>query len=366
MYIKNLSIKDFRNYDEAKVEFSPRVNMIIGKNAQGKTNLIEALSLSSIGRSFRTSKENELIMFGKERAFVSVSAEKEYTGTKVDITIGRNQKKIIKKDGKNIRKTSELIRNIIIVTFSPEDLRLVKGEPSQRRRFLDKEAAQIRPVYYENLSGYRRALMQRNICLRDGINDYDVLDIWDQTMINYGAELMMQRRRFISKLGEIFSEIYSNITGGKEKAEIKYMPNIRFSDENNYNIEKLIESTLYDSRENDMRRMITTRGPHKDDMIFLIDGTDVRNYGSQGQQRTCALSLKLAELELIKEETGENGILLLDDVMSELDEDRRNYLIGSLSGSQVFVTGTEADDNIINDFPDTRIFKVSSGDVLRV
>ncbi len=360
MYIKSLEIKNFRNYKDFSIEFNKNLNIIIGKNAQGKTNLIEAIFLSSIGKSFRTSKDSDLIKFGEENATIKVSAEKKIIDTKVEIFIRKNFKKAIRKDGNPVRKTSELIDNIVIVIFSPEDLKIVKDEPEKRRKFIDRELAQIKPSYYNCLSGYKKALMQRNAYLKEDFADDDVLLVWDRQLMDYGCDLMKMRKEFIDKINIFSKEIHSNITSGKENLRIEYDSNIKFiADEKEQ--KKIFKDTLESSFLTDKRMRTTTCGPHKDDMLFFVNSVNVRSFGSQGQQRTCALSLKLAELDFIKEETDEKGILLLDDVMSELDEDRRNYLIGSLKENQIFVTATDLDKNLISNYPSAKVVKISNG-----
>lgn len=362
MFVKNIELKNFRNYKKLELDFNKNLNIIIGRNAQGKTNLIEAVFLSSLGRSFRTSHDAEMISFGAENLFVSVNAEKELTETKVEINIGQNKKKFIKKDGNIVRKTSELMSNIIIVIFSPEDLKIVKEEPEKRRKFIDRELSQIKPAYYSALSNYKRALLQRNNYLKQEKIDINLLKLWDEQLIENGSKVIFMRKDFIDLINIYSGKIHHNITNGLENLNIKYDPNIRYAD-NIEELKKLYRDKFDDSRNNDLRLRTTTIGPHKDDIKFFVNGIDARSYGSQGQQRTCALSLKLAELDFIKNETGETGILLLDDVMSELDEIRRNYLVSSLHENQLFITTTEVDNKILNFHPDAKVFEIDNGTV---
>lgn len=362
MYIKNIELKNFRNYKELKLKFNKNLNIIFGKNAQGKTNLIEAIFLSSIGRSFRTFHESEMIGFDGNNLYVKVNAEKEFTNTNIEINIIGNRKKIIKKDGKLVRKTSELMRNIIIVIFSPEDLKIVKEDPEKRRKFIDRELTQIKPAYYNCLSNYKRTLFQRNSYLKEEKIDEEMLKLWDEQLINYGSKVIHMRKAFIDKISLYSGRIHNNITNGIEKLEIKYSPNINFIE----NIEEqkiFFRNKIESCRNNDIRVRSTTIGPHKDDIKFFVNGIDVRNFGSQGQQRTCALSLKLAELDFIKEETGEKGILLLDDVMSELDKFRRDYLIKTLQENQLFITTTEIDEKVLEKYPDSLIIEIENGNI---
>jgi DNA replication and repair protein RecF len=362
MFIKDIELKNFRNYEDFSIDFDKKVNLVIGRNAQGKTNLIEAIYLTSIGRSFRTSHDGELIKFGEKSAFVRVNAEKEVTDTKVEITINSNSKKFIKKDGTGIRKTSQLLDNIIIVIFSPEDLKIVKDEPEKRRRFIDRELAQIKPAYYDCLANYKRILLQRNSYLKEDNIQRSILEIWDEQLVKYGSSLMKMRKDFIDQINEYSGKIHDNITNGKEKLRVEYDPNISF-DEDMARQQEIFQESMARANDNDMRLRTTSKGPHKDDMQFFVNGINARNFGSQGQQRTCALSLKLAELDFIKEETGESGILLLDDVMSELDEERREYLIRALSGNQLFITATDIDQGLLESYPEAKIIRIEKGKI---
>ena len=360
MYITELKLKNFRNYKDLAIDFDRRVNLITGQNAQGKTNLIESLYMSSMGRSFRTSHDSEMIMFGEQSAYIKVVCEKEYTDTKVEILLSDVPKKAIKKDGVSVRKTADLLENIIIVIFSPDDLKIVKDEPEKRRKFIDRELSQIKPAYFDAFVRYRRALSERNSYLKNDDIQESMLEIWDDGLIRYGALLMKYRSEFIEDLSKIAGNIHSKITNGKENLGLKYVPNITFAGDTNTQ-EEFIERELVAARDRDIRNRTTTVGPQKDDISFLIDNINVRNFGSQGQQRTSALSLKLAELEIIKKETGENAILLLDDVMSELDEERREYLIRALSENQIFITTTDIDDSLMRAYPDAKIIKIENG-----
>lgn len=357
MYIKAAELKNFRNYEALNIEFDEKVNFIIGSNAQGKTNLLEAISISSIGKSFRTSKDSDMIMFDKDFCKVKVSAYKELFPTEVEIVIKKEAGKFIKLDGINVSKTSELLENIYIVVFSPEDLKIVKDEPEKRRKFIDRELCLLKPAYYDSLSNYKKILIQRNAYLKEKNIDLSFLDIWDIKLAEYGSRIIRMRKDFIEKITQISSRIHSGITNGKEILKIEYDPNI--SEDSVNSIYDIIKKSV----ENDLRLRTTTKGPHRDDIQFFIGDTNVRNFGSQGQQRTAALSLKLAELDLIKEEAGENAILLLDDVMSELDSVRQEYLIKSLSETQLFITTTEITDPLRGVSSKGKIFKVNNGKV---
>lgn len=362
MFIKDIELTNFRNYDILKTDFNQNVNLILGNNAQGKTNLLEGIYLTSIGRSFRTNKDSDLVNFQKEMARIKVNAEKAYFDTSVEITIKKDSKKSIKKDDTTIKKTSELLENILIVIFSPEDLKIVKDEPEKRRKFIDRELCQIQPLYYDSLSNYKKTLAQRNTYLKEEAIDNSILDLWDVQLAQYGARIITIRDQFVRKISGYSGKIHSSITNEKESLFLEYNPNIDLKDD----IEEQ-EGYFYDeikkSFKNDLRQRTTTKGPHKDDISFYVNGINMRSFGSQGQQRTCALALKLAELNLIKEETEEDAILLLDDVMSELDIERQKYLIKTLKENQLFITTTDIDKNLMTSFPDAKLIYIHNGKI---
>lgn len=360
MFIKSIELKNFRNYDELTLSFNDKVNFIVGNNAQGKTNLLEGIYMSSIGKSFRTSKDSEMIGFGKDFCKIKVTAQKNLFLTDVEIIIRNDRGKSVKVDGVNISKTSDLLENIYIVIFSPEDLKIVKDEPEKRRRFIDRELCLIKPYYFDCLSSYRKVLLQRNTYLKEKNIEKSVLDIWDTQLSSYGAKIISMRRDFIEKINEISHRLHLNITNGKENLKIEYDPSVNPVGEVK-DTENILYKCLKDSYNNDMRLRTTTKGPHRDDIQFYIDDVNVRSYGSQGQQRTAALSLKLAELDLIKNETGENAVLLLDDVMSELDNSRQEFLIRSLSDIQLFITSTDITDNLKDVVSKGNIYKIEEG-----
>lgn len=359
MYIKEIELKNYRNYDYLKIEFNEKTNLILGNNAEGKTNLLESIYLSSIGRSFRTNKDSDLVQFNKNAAKVSVKAEKNYGETTVEITVKKDSKKSVKKDGVNIKRASELLENILIVIFSPEDLKIVKDEPEKRRKFIDRELSQILPSYYDSLSNYKKILLQRNTYLKEDSIDASLLDLWDVQLAKYGSRIIRAREKFIKKLNGYSSRIHDSITNGKEKLELVYEPNIDICDD----LENRYYEIIRENFQNDLRQRTTGKGPHRDDIAFYVNGVNMRNFGSQGQQRTCALSLKLAELNLIKEETDEDAILLLDDVMSELDIERQEYLIKTLKDNQLFITTTDVEKRITDSLPEGKVMYVKHGTI---
>ena len=361
MYFKEVRLKNFRNYKDESVIFHPKVNLLTGRNAQGKTNLIESLYIMSLGKSFRTNKDREMIAFDEDYCIVRCIYIKEDRENEIEMIISQKGKSI-KVDGARIGKTSQLLDNVYTVVFSPEDLKIVKDEPEKRRRFIDRELCQLKPVYYKELQRYKKILLQRNTLLKKGVNDATMLDVWDKSLAEYGSRIVEKRKDFVDKLNILSRKIHSRITNGKEELDLEYESNILSNGEIR-NIENDFLEKLKKSRKRDILRGITNFGPHKDDIKIIINDIDARNYGSQGQQRTAALSLKLAEIQLIKEEKGEDAILLLDDVLSELDKERQEFLIDTLSDTQLFITTTEIDNVLLDSIQSGYVFEVSSGRV---
>lgn len=360
MYIKEIQLENFRNYQDLHTDFDPNVNIFFGNNAQGKTNLLESLYLSSMGKSFRTSKDQDMIRFDCDFFRTKVTAYKDEEAITVEIAVNRKGKKGIKINGTKANKLSQLFENIYIVIFSPEDLKIVKDEPEKRRKFIDRELCQIKPSYYNNLHQYKKALVQRNTYLKESYIDESVLDIWDYKLAEYGSKVILQRDEFVKQIHRISSKIHEGITNGKEQLHVSYEPSIPICQ----NLQNYFYEILKDNRKKDMRNRTTGKGPHKDDLKLQTGGIDIRHFGSQGQQRTAALSLKLSEIRLIKEETGENPILLLDDVLSELDQERQNYLIHSLTDTQIFITTTEISPEVKHFLKNIRYYKIEKGTVL--
>jgi DNA replication and repair protein RecF len=362
MILKEIKLNNFRNYSEQSISFDEKVNVIFGKNGQGKSNLLEGINLLSMGKSFRTPRVSEMIRFGESFFRVSGVFEKRGRDLSLEVMMSLEEKRF-KIDGNQCFKNADLLENAYIVVFSPEDLAVVKEEPEKRRRFIDREIFQIRPLYYKDLSKYKKSLIQRNAVMKDEfINEY-MLEAWDENLINYGSRVMIERNRFIDKLKRVSSQIHSALTGGNEKLEIVYESSIKASD----NLEEqksIYAAKIREFREKDIARTSTSRGPHKDDLKIYLNETDVRNYGSQGQQRTAALSLKLAEIQIIKDETGEDAIVLLDDVLSELDNERQYFLINSFSNNQIFISTAEISSEMKTFLPEGNTYHVSQGNVL--
>lgn len=357
MKINSLDLKNFRNYDILNINFDNETNIIYGDNAQGKTNILEAIYVSATTKSHRGSRDREMISFNEEESHIKAMVEKKNTSYRIDMHLKKNRTKGIAINGVPIRKASELFGVINIVFFSPEDLNIIKDGPAARRRFIDMELSQIDKIYLNDISNYNRILVQRNKLLKDLYfrdDAMDTLDIWDMQLMNFGSRIIERRKNFIRDLNEIINAIHHNLSGHKEELLIEYEPNVDSKD---------FEKQISNSRERDLKTKMTNIGPHKDDICFKINGNDVRKYGSQGQQRTVALSLKLSEIELVKKIIHDSPILLLDDVLSELDGNRQNYLLNSIKDIQTIVTCTGLDEFINNRFEVNKIYKVVDGKV---
>lgn len=357
MIIKSMSLKNYRNYESLNLDFDPNINIFYGDNAQGKTNILEAVYVSGTTKSHRSVKDRELIFFSEDEAHICTLLEKQGIIHKIDIHLRKNKTKGIAIDGIPIRKASELFGIVNFVFFSPEDLSIIKSGPSERRRFLDIELCQLDKIYLYHLSNYNKAVLQRNKILKELSfrPDYrEVLDVLDIQLVQYGNEILKRRKRFTTELNGIIREIHSQLSGGQENIVLGYESNV---DENSF------ADILTQSRDRDMRQKTTTVGPHRDDLSFYVNGIDIRKYGSQGQQRTAALSLKLSEIELVKRTIHDTPVLLLDDVLSELDSNRQNYLLNSIRNIQTLITCTGLDEFINHRFSVNRVYRVTDGHV---
>lgn len=342
MRIIRAKLEHFRNYTGCEFIPCAGVNVLLGDNGQGKTNLLEALYLCCTGRSHRTRQDRELIQWEAEFAHVAVWAEKNDGSHEVEVVMPAAGKRRIKIAGREAARSGELMGHVTGVLFSPEDLRTVKDGPAERRRMIDMTLAQLRPAYYYALQRYNRALKQRNEALRACALDpklISTLDLWDEQLASAGSEIMKRRRAYVERLSAVAEKTYREIADGREALSVRYQPNVSAGDE----MKDVVEA-LFAAREVDVRRMTTSVGAHRDDVLLAINGRDLRYFGSQGQQRTAALSLRLSELTVMREEMGEWPVLMLDDVMSELDPSRRRQLIGRLDGIQTIVTCTDSDD----------------------
>lgn len=357
MYIESLELKNFRNYEDLSISLDPGTNILYGDNAQGKTNVLEAIYLCGTTKSHRGSKDREMIRFDQEESHIRMLVKKDGVSHKIDMHLKKNKAKGIAIDGIPIRKAAELFGIVNLVAFSPEDLNIIKNGPSERRRFMDLELCQLNKVYLQELTSYNKVLNQRNKLLKDigftpGLTE--TLDVWDMQLVSYGKRIIALRKRFMHELGEIIRQIHSNLTGKKEEIRLLYEPDVE---------EELFEEKLKNAREKDLRFRATSVGPHRDDFCVQTNGIDIRKYGSQGQQRTAALSLKMSEIYLVEQVTKDHPVLLLDDVLSELDSSRQNYLLQSIHNIQTVITCTGLDELIENNFSIDKVFRVTEGKI---
>lgn len=364
MIVEELKLMHYRNYKELQLQFHPKLNILVGENAQGKTNILEAIYVAAIGKSFRTNKDQEMIKMLMKNAYIKVKVNKLTDKVVIEIILSKEINKKIKVNKLSLTKHGDLLGNLNVVLFSPEDLKIVKEGPNERRRFMNNEISQMLPKYYYTLNQYNKILQQRNKILKDYRKKRFDLDIWNEQLINSGAWLIIYRRNFIKRIALLAKLMHRKITEGLETLEIQYDSNVKVKDNDELkNIKINFSNKIEEFKEMEERRRLTLVGPHRDDLIFRINGLDIKNYGSQGQQRTAVLSLKLSELELIKGEVGEYPILLLDDVMSELDAKRQNYLIKNLKNIQTFITTTMTEPLNIKNGEEHKVFKVINGEV---
>lgn len=355
MVIKSLELKNYRNYEHLSIEPSPGTNIFYGDNAQGKTNILEAVYVCATTKSHRGGRDRELIRFNQEEAHICLKVERDNILHKIDMHLKRNKVKGVAVDGVVIKKYAQLFGVINVILFSPEDLGIIKNGPSERRRFIDMELCQLSKLYMHYLMNYNKTVIQRNNLLKQLKYDpslKDTLDAWDSQMLHYGSQLILEREKFIRELNEIIQDIHYRLSGQKEILTVKYEPSASA---------EAFEKRLLLKRDDDIRMRTTSVGPHRDDISFYIQDVDIRRFGSQGQQRTAALSLKLAEIELVKHMINNQPILLLDDVLSELDSQRQNYLLDSIENIQTMITCTGLDEFVNHRFNIDKVFKVVNG-----
>jgi len=344
MQIKRLTLQNFRNYENEEFEFNNNVTVIYGDNAQGKTNVLEAVHLFSMGKSHRTHKDKEMILFGNDLAtaaleFVSCGME-----NRSEIVISRDARKTIKVNGIVIPKISILMGRLNVVLFCPEHLALVKDQPRGRRKNLDAFISQLRPKYFSALMQYQKIIAGKTMLLGKSKNfSFDgVLDVWNEKLVSVAAEIIAYRNEYVKRLEVVMAEVLRDISNGAEEFSMKYLSCVGDVDGKTENeIRKLLSDKLTKTatREREIQKCLV--GPHRDDISFYINGKDARAFGSQGQQKTVALALKLAEVKIIREEIGEFPVLLLDDIMSELDANRRKFVLSEIKDMQVIITATD-------------------------
>lgn len=365
MQLKKLSVQHYRNYEHIEFATDHMVNIIVGPNAQGKTNLLEAIFVLALTKSHRTNHDKELIRWNEKAALLHAQIDKKYGTFQLDLTISQQGKRA-KVNGLEQRKLSNFIGSLNVVMFAPEDLEIVKGSPGVRRRFLDMEIGQVHPAYLYDLSQYNKILVQRNNYLKQmfgSAGKMPLLDVWNEQLAQFGTKIIKKRQSFIKKLQSWAEKIHAGITNGQERLSIAYDSSLSLSEEQE-------EAVLFDqfmiklsqTKDQELRRGVTLIGPHRDDLRFYINDKEVQTFGSQGQQRTTALSLKLAEIELICEEVGEYPLLLLDDVLSELDRYRQTQLIETFQRKvQTFITTTGIESIDLSKLESASVIHVRDG-----
>jgi DNA replication and repair protein RecF len=359
MRLHRLKLKNYRNYEELNIEFDSKIHFFIGDNAQGKTNLLESIYMLALTKSHRTNKDRELIYWGKEFASIHCDLTLFNRDTQLEVNIFPHGKKVLI-NRIDQRKISNYLGKLKVVLFAPEDLQLIKGSPNQRRKFMDRALGQIRPKYINQLSQYQKVLLQRNQLLKDSFKNSSLrntIDIWDCQLLEYGSSVIDIRQQFIQEIGKLAQRIHFEITEGIEQLNLYYDANCLVT-----NFREKIEK----SRERDFQTGTTNVGPHRDELQFTINDIDAKIFGSQGQQRTVALSLKLAELEYMKMQIGDMPILLLDDVLSELDIRRQKQLLDSINDSvQTFVTTTDVSGIKHEILKQSDFFYIKQGNILK-
>lgn len=357
MIIQSIELCNFRNYEREEFHFHEGTNVLYGDNAQGKTNVLEAIFVGGTTKSHKGSKDSDMIKKGKEESHIRYFVEKKGCTFKVEIHMRRGKTKGIAIDGMPIKSSRELMGLSNIVFFSPENLRIIEDGPEERRRFIDMELCQINKAYLYYLTQYKKVLKQRNSLLKQIQDNKDLsptLEIWDTQLVEHGKKVIELREEFVTQIGEIMKEKHKNLTGGKEEIRVEYKPNCR--------AENFAEQ-LFINGDRDVYQGSTSVGPHRDDMMFFIGNQEIKVFGSQGQKRTAALSLKMAEIEIVERIIGEKPILLLDDVLSELDRNRQNYLLENIKGIQTIITCTGLEEFVKNGINIDQTFEIVNGSI---
>ena len=384
MYIKTLKLKNYRNYEEVEVSFDPNINIIYGNNAVGKTNLLESIYMCSTSKSHKNTKENDIINFNKNESHIKlIFCRENIVGSNanpvgastespqvIDIQLNKDTKKGIAKNGIKVEKLSEFLGFFNVIMFAPEDLNIIKDGPIVRRKFLDVEISQTDKIYVQYLQNYHKTLNQRNSLLKDiykitGNNRQDLIDMldtYDEQLVNYGLEVIKKRKENIKQLAKKILNIHLLISNNKEKLIVSYENDILSSV--GASPKEIYLKKLKETRDLDIKNQYTLVGPHRDDICFVIDGNDIRKFGSQGQKKTAAISLKLSELEMLKEKINDTPVLLLDDVFSELDESRQKLLVSNLKGIQTIITCTGIKKNIFDLLKPEKIFNVVNNKII--
>ncbi len=368
MYLETLELTNYRNYSGTTFHFSPDINIIVGGNAQGKTNILEAIYFLSAGNSHRSGSDNQLVKQGQNMASIRSHLDRNGHKLTLEVFLSSSDKKRVKVGGVEKYKFNDLLGNMHAVIFSPEDLQIIKGGPDRRRAFLDDTIVQLKPTYHYWRRKYDRVLRQRNILLKTMTRDVgrEGLDLWDRNLAEIGTKIIVERLSATERISKYAAEAHKKITKGAEKLEVTYISRVAEGGvEGAAEIEKRFIKELMRRRKEELDRKVTLVGPHRDDMVMNVDGNDVRLFGSQGQQRTVALSLKFGQLRLIEKEVRAKPLLLLDDVMSELDEDRQAYLMAMVKGSsQVLITATHLESFASEDLRGHNVIRINNGEVV--
>ena len=369
MYLEKLELKHFRNYEDVNVAFSPQVNVLIGKNAQGKTNLLESIYVLAMARSHRTSNDREMVTFKKDAALIRGEVHQRLGNTKLELLISRKGKKA-KVNYLEKARLSQYIGQLNVILFAPEDLALVKGAPSVRRRFIDMEFGQIDALYLHALTEYRAVLRQRNKYLKElqtkKATDKVYLEILSEQLSESGSQIIFKRLEFLQELEKYADKLHNQITQGKEHLQFQYESTLKeYQGKSVLELKQSLIEQYKTMMDKEIFQGTTLLGPHRDDIRFMLNDKNVQVYGSQGQQRTAALSVKLAEIDLMKEKTNEYPILLLlDDVMSELDHDRQSALLSYIHGkTQTFITTTDLGGISWEIIKQPKIYQIKSGKI---
>ena len=380
MYIKTLKLKNYRNYEEIEVNFDPKINIIYGNNAAGKTNLLESIYICSTSKSHKNTKENDIINFDKNESHIKLvfnrgeqpldMSSTSYKNEIIDIQLNRDSKKGVAKNGIKVEKLSEFLGFFNVILFAPEDLNIIKDGPAIRRKFLDIQLSQIDKIYVNLIQNYNKTLNQRNALLKDiykttGNNRQDlisIIDTYDEQMVDYGLEVIKKRSENIKELAKKIYNTHLLISDNKEKLIVDYENDILGESSNSP--KEIYLKKLKETRDTDIKNQYTMIGPHRDDISFKVEDKDIRKFGSQGQKKTTAISLKLSELEMLKEKINDTPVLLLDDVFSELDENRQKLLVKNLKGIQTIITCTGIKKNIFDLLKPEKVFNVADNKVI--
>ena len=371
MQCKRIEVENFRNIASASLEFSPHVNILLGDNAQGKTNLLEAISLMSLGKSFRGARDADMIRFGSQSAKVTLDYADDVRDMRISTQLFEGRRRKTEQNGLPVSKMSELVGGLRVVLFCPEHLSLIKSGPELRRSFLDVAISQLKPVYLSALSRYNKILKERNRLLKNAAEDpsarrtlEDTIDIWSAQLAHEGATVARYRVSYIEKINQAAARVFKDMTGGSEVPQFTYDGSCHLDCPEAYHDAALTEKSLYcllsTAHEREIGATYTLWGPHKDDITITLNGVLARSFASQGQQRSLALAMKLAEGEISREVCGDYPVFLFDDVQSELDSHRRDYLVNRIQGKQVIMTTCEPGE--IERVSDAKVIKVKNGE----